>query len=289
MDHTGRCFCSCSNSVLFSCKLVLWALYAKEVTGPEEPEIHAIFERLVKSAGIPKPKLAIGENHIPFALSTGRSQKHSFVVVSRGLIKSLDKTELESVIAHEMYHIKTGDSTAITFASFLHLIMYLLMRSLFGIFVSGDSVVADRPAYKSSGSVYIGLGSSGASGTGEFSSGGAGIATIILLLLNAVGHPFYLLARLPSLIICRYREYNADKGSALITAQPSPSASALLRISNYIATAANHDLKQLSAVSHMTIVGTNKRRGISKFLLTHPPVEKRIERLQMLQRQLEGR
>ena len=242
-------------------RLVLWTTHAKEVTPQQEPKLHGIIDRLVQTAGMPKPKLAIMETHVPNAFATGRNPKKAVVAVTRGLIARLDNQELEAVLAHELTHVKNRDVMVITWASIIVIAAAFLMRILFWSSLFG--------------------------GFGGRRQGG-GQAMMIMMAVMAGTFVIYILAQLLIMALSRYREYAADRGGAVITGAPSKMASALSKISGSIARIPQKDLREGSGANAFFIVSALNGGGIANLFSTHPPVEKRIERLRMLQRQMEG-
>src|SRR6056297_2571134 len=112
----------------FSDKLALWSMGAKEVTEDEYPELHRTLGRLSQQADLPKPKVAVVDSRVPNAFATGRSQKNAAVAVTTGLLNTLDRDELEGVLAHELSHVKNRDMMVMTFASLLSTIAFMVVR-----------------------------------------------------------------------------------------------------------------------------------------------------------------
>src|SRR5690606_12098105 len=98
----------------FSDRMVLWSMRARIVSPSEEPQLHAMLERLAAQADLPTPKLAVVDTQMPNAFATGRNQKNAVVAVTRGLVQRLDPPEVEAVIAHELAHIKHRDVAIMT-------------------------------------------------------------------------------------------------------------------------------------------------------------------------------
>src|SRR5690349_19430807 len=116
-------------------KLALHAMGAKEVTPQQAPELHAMIERLCVQADLPKPAIAVADTDMPNAFATGRSQKHSTVCVTTGLMRLLSPAELEGVMAHELTHIANRDVAIMTVASFFASIASMITQ--FGFFFGG--------------------------------------------------------------------------------------------------------------------------------------------------------
>src|SRR5439155_17752234 len=185
-------------------KLALAAAGAKVVSPEEAPEVHAIVERLCALAGLPKPRIALVDTDVPNAFATGRSPKHAAVAVTTGLLRRLDPPEVEAVLAHELSHIANRDVLIMTVASFFAMLAALLTR--FGL--------------------YAGMWGGG----GRNSNNNNTVPVwLIVLLVSVVTYAIsYVLIR----TISRYREYAADRGSALITGAPEYLMSALQKISS---------------------------------------------------------
>ena len=242
-------------------KLVLWSTGAKEVSPQQEPKLHGIIDRLVQTAGMPKPRLAVMDTHVPNAFATGRNPKKAVVAVTRGLMARLNDRELEAVLGHELTHVKNRDVMVITWASLIVIAAAFLMRILFW------------------SSLFGGFGG------GRRDSGQA---AFIMLAVMAGTFAIYIIAQLLIMALSRYREYSADRGGAILTGAPSQLASALSKISGDIARIPQKDLRDVAGANAFFIVNTLKGESIASLFASHPPVEKRIERLRMLQRQLEG-
>ena len=245
-------------------RIVLWSTHAKEVTPQQEPKIHGIIDRLVVTANMHKPKIAIMETHIPNAFATGRNPKKAVVAITRGLMARLDDRELEAVLAHELTHVKNRDVMVITWASIIVIAAAFLMRILFW------------------SSLFGGFGGGGGR------RGGGGQAMLIMMGVMVGTFVIYMLAQLLILALSRYREYSADRGGAILTGSPSQLASALTKITGSIAQIPQKDLRDVAGANAFFIVNALKGDTMSKLFSSHPPIEKRIERLRMLQRQMEG-
>ncbi|MGM0398931.1 MAG: M48 family metalloprotease, partial [Halobacteriota archaeon] len=112
----------------FSDKLTLWSMGAKEVTEAEYPDLHRSIRRLSQQADLPMPKVAVVDSKMPNAFATGRSKNHAAVAVTTGILQTLDREELEGVLAHELSHIKNRDMAVMTVASFLSTVAFIVVR-----------------------------------------------------------------------------------------------------------------------------------------------------------------
>ncbi|MBN1323098.1 MAG: zinc metalloprotease HtpX [Methanotrichaceae archaeon] len=240
----------------YSDKMVMWSTGARIVSESEEPELHGIITRLCAVADIPKPRVAVVNMSIPNAFATGRNPSHAVVAVTTGLRQRLNQGELEAVIAHELSHVKNRDMAVMTIASFLSTAAFFLVRNM--IFFGGMG--GDRR---------------------REDSGGAFIA--IWLVSLAVYIVSYLLIQ----ALSRYREFAADRGSALITGQPSLLASALLKISGSMERIPKEDLRKVEGMSAFFIIPAISRSSLMNLFSTHPSVEKRIAALERIEMEME--
>lgn len=240
----------------FADKLVLWSTGAKIVSPQEAPQLHTLVERLCTVADLPKPRVAVINSPVPNAFATGRNQKSAVVAVTTGLMNKLDTQELEAVLGHELTHVKNRDMLVITIASFLSTVAWFIMRfSLYSSLFRGGS--RDRSA-------------------------GAGI--IIFLVSLLVWLISYLLIR----ALSRYREFAADRGSAIMTGNPPALISALLKISGAMQRVPTKDLREVEGLNAFFIIPALSGGSIMALFSTHPPIEKRIARLEAMERTLEG-
>lgn len=236
----------------FSDKLVLWSSGAKLVTRDQFPELHDLVERIVARNNLPKPKIAVINMRMPNAFATGKGPKTSVVAVTTGLLDILDTEELEGVIAHELTHIRNRDVLVLTLASLFSTVAWYLMQ--FGFY----------------GGLY-----SGGMGYGgnRNNSGGAMIIVIAVALLTWVIS--FLIIR----AISRYREFSADRGSAQMTGKPIKLANALLKISGTMKNIPTRDLRQEEGLNAFFIVPALSGSTIGNLFSTHPPVQKRVQKL----------
>jgi len=236
----------------FSDRVVLAASGAHIVSEDEAPELHSAIERLCAMADLPKPKVAIANSAVPNAFATGRNQNHAVVAVTSSLLQRLEEPEVEAVLAHELSHVKNRDMLVMTIASFVTTIAGFLMRFWFFMGVGGN---------RRDNNIFI-----------------------FFIALAAIWIVSFLITR----ALSRYREYAADRGSAIITAHPANLASALLKISGYIARVPTEDIRKVEGISQFFIVPAISRGSALNLLSTHPPIEKRIERLRQMEAQLAG-
>jgi heat shock protein HtpX len=233
---------------LISDKIVLWSTGARVVSEYEYPRLHAIVDRLVIRAGLPKPKVAVMHTSIPNAFATGKGHKSGVVAVTTGLMNMLDEEELEGVIAHELAHIKNRDMLAITLASVFSTVAWYMMHwGWYGMY-----------------------------GRSRDQASAAIIAIIIAAITWFVS---FLLIR----AISRYREYIADRDGALLTGKPARLASALRKISGMMNRIPERDLREVEAMNAFFIIPALSGDTLSRLFSTHPPVQERIKRLMELE------
>jgi heat shock protein HtpX len=237
-------------------KLALAASGAKVVQPDEAPELHAMVERLCAMADLPKPRVAIIDTDVPNAFATGRSPKHAAVAVTRGLWQRLEPQEVEGVLAHELSHIANRDVLIMTVASFFAMLAGLLTR--FGMY--GGLFGGGRGRDNNSVPVWL-----------------------IVLLVSIVT---YFLSQILILAISRYREFAADRGSALITGSPEHLMSALQKIASDMFRIPQRDLRQVESMNAFFIIPTSVKGSVSQLFMTHPPLEKRLAALSEIAREM---
>src|SRR5438045_1032175 len=217
-------------------KLALAASGAKVVGPDEAPQLHAMIERLCAMADLPKPKVAIIQSEVPNAFATGRSPKHAAVAVTTGLWDRLEPREVEGVLAHELSHIANRDVLVMTVASFFAMLAGLLTR--FGLYA-------------------------GMFGGGRRDNNNGPPVWLIVLLVSVVT---YFISQLLILAISRYREYAADRGSALITGAPEHLMSALQKISTEMFRIPQRDLREVEAMNAFFIVPASVKQRASTII-----------------------
>jgi heat shock protein HtpX len=239
-------------------KLALAASGAKIVSQEEAPELHAMVERLCAMANLPKPRIAVVDTDVPNAFATGRNPKHAAVAVTTGLWRRLEPQEVESVLAHELSHVANRDVLVMTVASFFAMLAALLTR--FGL--------------------YAGM--FGGFGGGNRDNNNTPVWLIVFLVSVVVYAISFVLIR----TISRYREYAADRGSAIITGAPENLMSALQKISSNIAQIPQRDLREVQGMNAFFIIPTNWKTNMSEWMMDHPPLEKRLAALSEIAREM---
>ena len=196
-------------------KIAMATMGVKEVTPAQEPELHGIIERLCVQADLPKPKVGVIETSMPNACAMGKSKKATTVCATRGILELLEPAELEGVMAHELTHVINRDVMVMTLASF---------------FATLASMIAQF-------ALFFGGGFGGGYGRGRDEEEEIMVILLVSALVYAIS---FLLLR----ALSRYREFAADRGSAVLTGRPSALASALLKISGTMDRVPSQDLRR---------------------------------------------
>jgi heat shock protein HtpX len=240
----------------FSDRIALYAMHGRIVTPEEAPELHGTIDRLCALADMPKPRVAIADVDLPNAFATGRNPNNAVVCVTTGIMRRLDQDELEGVLSHELSHVAHRDVAVMTIASFLGVLAGLITR--FGL--------------------YGGLGRNRDQNT-----------AVIVLTIIAVSIAVYAISFLLTRALSRYRELAADRAGAMLTGRPSALASALTKISGDIARIPSRDLRQAEAFNAFFFapaISGKAGASLSSLFSTHPSLEKRLDRLGVLSREL---
>ena len=252
-------------SLFYSDKIALAAAGGRVVSPQEAPQLHGIVDRLCALADMPKPRVAIAPTRMPNAFATGRNSKNSVLCVTEGLLRYSDLTqeELEGVLAHELSHVAHKDVQVMTYASLLAIVAGLLVRFAFYSELFGG-------------------------GRRSNNDGNAALLIPLIMLASAVVYAIsFLLIRLLS----RYRELAADRSGALLTQNPSALMSALTKVSSGMNQIPTQDLRAAEPLNAFYFAPAMKLHGgggggLSALFSTHPSLEKRIEQLAKIQREL---
>lgn len=255
-------------SFWFSDKLALKLSGAKEVTPDQEPHLHRIVDEVSAMAGLPKPKVYIIQNDSPNAFATGRNAKHAAVAATTGIMRILDDRELTAVLGHELGHIKNHD---------------ILVSAIVATVATAIMFIAFIGRW----SLFFGFGRS---------REGGGILQLVAMLAMVILAP--IAATMIRFAVSRQREYGADETGAQITHSPMALASALEKLESY---SQMRPMNVNPAISHLFIVNPlkaarrNDEEGGGDTMLgffgsdtfsTHPPIQKRIERLNEIARRM---
>jgi len=255
-------------SLFFSDKIALAAAGAQVVTPQQAPQVHGIVDRLCALADMEKPRIAIAPARMPNAFATGRNSKNSVLCVTDGLINQsgLTQEELEGVLAHELSHVAHKDVQVMTYASLLAIVAGLLVRFAFYSELFGG-------------------------GRRSSNDGNAALLIPLILVASALVYAIsFLLIRLLS----RYRELAADRSGALLTQNPSALMSALTKVSQGMNRIPTQDLRAAEPLNafyfapamKMNLGGGRGGASLSALFSTHPSLDKRIEQLTKIQREL---
>jgi heat shock protein HtpX len=245
-------------SYWYSHKIVLAMYRAKEVTEAEAPALYRIVRNLATRGNLPMPKVYIMNNPTPNAFATGRNPEHGVVAVTTGIMDLLDEEELSGVIAHELAHIHGRDiligTIAATFAGAIMMLAdWARFAAMFGGFSSDDE------------------------------EGGNPLGFVVVIVVSILAP---IAAMLVQMAISRTREYKADERGANLCGNPMALASALNKISGGVEHVPMDNAKP--ATAHMFIMNPLSGRSMLSLFSTHPPVEKRIEKLKALAGRVNG-
>ena len=245
-------------SYWYSDKIVLSMYGAREVDAQTAPELVKLVANLARKDNLPMPRVYIIDTDTPNAFATGRDPEHAAVAVTSSLMRGLNTSELEGVLAHELSHVKHRDTLISTMVSSIAGAITMLANvaqwaAMFGFGRSND----------------------------DENSGGGGIVGYLFMIIVAP-----LAAAVIQFAISRSREYMADESAGRLTEQPLALASALKKIEYY---AQNRVMPEATpATSHMFIINPFSGSGAALMNLfsTHPPTEARIQKLQELAQSL---
>jgi heat shock protein HtpX len=238
----------------FSDKMVLWSTGARVIEEDEYPELHQIIGKLCKEADLPLPKIAIMQSPVPNAFATGRNPNHAVVACTDSIMRLLSPGELEAVLAHELSHVKNRDILTMTMASFIAMIASMIMQNFFFASLFG----------------------------GRNREGGSWIVIWIISII------VYAISTLLILALSRYREFAADRGSALITRNPRALISALNKISGRMEAVPVEAKARVEGANAFFIIPALSGNTIMELFSTHPPLDKRIANLEKVETELRG-
>ncbi len=237
-------------SYWFSDKIILRMYTAQEVTESQAPELYALVRNLAMKASLPMPRVYIVPGDTPNAFATGRNEKHAVVAVTEGILRTLNREELEGVIAHELTHIKNKD---------------MLIGSIAATLAGAIVMLANMAQW----AAIFG----GASRDDDEGGGGGIIGLIIMAILAPIA------ATIIQMAVSRSREYMADDGGARVSGKPYGLASALEKLARASQVA---PMEANPSTAHMFIVNPLTGRSLMNLFSTHPPIEERIARLRSM-------
>ena len=244
----------------FSSKIALFSMHAKEVTPEQAPQLHGIVDRLCALADMPKPRVAVADSDVPNAFATGRSPKDAVVCATTGIMRRLEPAELEAVLAHELSHVAHRDVAVMTIAGFLGVVAGFITRSMF----------------------WFGPGMTG--GRDDDRENNAFLQWMVILLVSVI---VYAISFILTRALSRYRELSADRGAAVITGAPSTLASALVKVTGAMSRIPTRDLRSAEAFNAFFFTpAAAPGFSISSMFSTHPTLEKRLEQLAELEREM---
>jgi heat shock protein HtpX len=234
------------SALFWSDKIVLKMYGAREVTREQAPQLYEIVERLAQKAGIPVPRIHVIPDPALNAFATGRSPKHAAIAATDGILRALNREELEGVLAHELSHVLNRDTLVSTVAATLAGAISWLAHP-FMLMGSRDDDEGGNPI--------------------------AGLALMILAPLAAM---------LIQMAVSRSREYGADETGARLVGYPDGLAGALRKLHEASRRVPLHGVEP--ATAHLFIVNPLSGRSLGSLFSTHPPLEARIERLMAMNR-----
>lgn len=238
-------------SYWFSDKIVLRMYHAQPVTEAQAPDLHSLVRRLTQKAGLPMPKVYLIPSETPNAFATGRDPQHGVVAVTTGIMRILDREELEGVLAHELAHIRHRDIlTGTIVATIAGAISMLAQMAHFAMLFGG--------------------------GRREDDEGGNPLVALVMMIVAPIA------AMLVQMAISRTREYEADAGGARLAGNPHGLANALLKLERGAQVIPMQEANPSTA--HMFIVNPLRGGGFTSLFSTHPPVAERVKRLKELGR-----
>ena len=242
----------------FSDKIAMASMGARVVTPEEEPQLHAMIDRLCVLANMPKPRVGLSHVQMPNAFATGRNPKHSVVVVTEGIRQRLDDEELEAVLAHELSHVAHRDVAVMTVASSLGMIAGLISRmAMWGAMLGGGRRDDNNQN-----------------------------AFMMQLIVMVVSFAVYVVSFLLTMSLSRYRELSADRAGAILIGKPSALASALTKVTGDMARIPNNDLRRVEGMNAFFFTPALAKGSMGALFSTHPSLQKRLDQLARLEREM---
>ncbi len=236
----------------FSDQLILATMGARILRPGEEPELQDMVGRLAQLADIPQSKVAIVRTDMPNAFATGRNPHHAVVAVTTGLLQRLTGPEVEAVLAHEITHVHNRDMALMTMASFFATVASYIVQMAFWFMPFGGG---DRDEERNVLLVYL--------------------VSFVVWIIS-----FFLIRA-----FSRYREYAADRGSAILTGQPSQLMSALVKLHN-ASRIPRRDLRHADTLQALFIMPAVGKGSLYELFQTHPTLEHRLEHLRRLEQEI---
>ena len=242
----------------FSDKIAMASMGARVVDPSQEPELHAMVDRLCLLADMPKPRVGVSDMDMPNAFATGRNPKAAVVVVTRGIQARLTDEELEAVLAHELSHVAHRDVAVMTVASSLGMLAGLISRmAMWGAMLGGGSRDEDNQN-----------------------------AFMMELVVMVVSFLVYIVSFLLTMALSRYRELSADRTGAILIGKPSVLASALTKVTGDMARIPNNDLRRAEGMNAFFFTPALAKGSMGALFSTHPSLQKRLDQLARLEREM---
>jgi heat shock protein HtpX len=265
-------------------RVALRAVDARIVDADTEPALSGRIQRLAAQAGVPAPAVAVSESDVPNAFAVGRRAGSSTIVVTRGLLETLDDEQLDAVLAHELAHVKNRDVAVMSLAYFLPTLTYVVAIVAYGILTRIPHVFRHVEFDDEDGAKAFLI-----------------IVTVLVvssIVTIAVATLFWLASFLLFRLLSQYREYAADRGAAAITGDPTALATALEVLDREMSDLPDEDLRTVDGGIEALYVApidadqfANRRQLISADLFfpdTHPPMDERLDQLRSMTAELEA-
>ena len=248
----------------FSDKIAMFSMRAHEVSPSEEPRLHEIVDRLCLLANMQKPRVGVAEIDIPNAFATGRSPSHAVICATRGIMTRLSDEELEAVLAHELSHVAHRDVAVMTIASGVGMLAGLVSRmAMWGAMLGGG-------------------------GRDNNNNNGGDNIVLLEMITWLVSIVIYVVAYLLTMALSRYRELAADRSGAILIGKPSVLASALVHITGDMGRIPRTDLRHAEAMNAFFFAPALAGGTAASLFSTHPSLEKRLDQLNKLEKELNG-
>jgi len=250
----------------FSDKIALFGMGGHLVTPEEAPQLHGVIDRLCALADMKKPRVAIADTDVPNAFATGRSPNNAVVCATTGLMRRLDESELEAVLAHELSHVAHRDVAVMTIASFLGMVAGMVTRIM----------------------LWTGLMGGFGGGDNQNDNQGGDNTALVELGVLAVSVVVYAISFLLTMALSRYRELAADRSGALLTGRPSALASALVKVTGDLARIPTRDLRASESFNAFYFTPAIAKNGVSLSTIfsTHPSLDQRLAQLAKIESEL---
>lgn len=219
---------------------------AKEITKKDNPRLYNTVENLSITTGLPMPKVYIINDKAPNAFATGRDPKHASVAATAGLLYIMNDKELTAVMAHEMSHVKNYDIRVSMIVFGLVCVVGLISDLAFRMMLYGDR---------------------------RRNNEGSPVGYVLVLIAGILAPIF---ASIAQMAVSRQREYLADASAVNITRYPEGMIAALKKLQSH-----STPMKSQNIATEAMYINNPLRKGFfSNLFSSHPPIEKRIERLE---------